>query len=131
MARRPIPIDKTMIAKAARSPEKHFVKTYYVRSDRGTINGNRRRDLGSHVPVVERDGTTTRVTVGAVPHPMGRDHRIDWIELLAGGKVYRHDFDEQEKKAEAVFDIDDHEVIATAYCNRQGSWSCRKWFSEP
>ena len=32
-----------------------------------------------HIPVYEMDGNTVHVTVGAVEHPMIREHYIEWI----------------------------------------------------
>lgn len=34
-----------------------------------------------HVPVVEIDGTTVKVTVGSTLHPMLPEHYIEWISL--------------------------------------------------
>ncbi|NQT84748.1 desulfoferrodoxin, partial [bacterium] len=42
-----------------------------------------------HVPVVEETEGGIKVKVGSVPHPMGEEHYIEWIEIIAGGKAYR------------------------------------------
>jgi len=44
---------------------------------------------GKHVPVIEISDGVVKVTVGSVPHPMEEKHYIEWIELVADGKVYR------------------------------------------
>jgi superoxide reductase len=77
-----------------------------------------------HVPVIERNGNTVKVTVGSVPHPMEKDHYILFIELIAGAKVYRHDFKEGDTKAEAVFTVEDGatDLIAREFCNLHGFW---------
>jgi superoxide reductase len=77
-----------------------------------------------HVPVIERNGNTVKVTVGSVPHPMEKDHYILFIELIAGDKVYRHDFKEGDTKAEAVFTVEDGatDLIAREFCNLHGFW---------
>ena len=75
-----------------------------------------------HVPVIERDGNKVKVTVGSVPHPMQKDHYILCIEVLAGDKVYRHDFKEGDTKAEAVFTIEETDLVAREFCNLHGLW---------
>lgn len=75
-----------------------------------------------HVPVIEREGNQVRVKVGANPHPMTPEHYILFVELLAGNKVYRHDFSEGDTVAEAAFLIEEKEVEARAYCNLHGFW---------
>ena len=75
-----------------------------------------------HVPVIERDGNKVTVKVGAVAHPMTPEHYILFVEVLAGDKVYRHDFKEGDQKAEATFLIEDAKLKVRAYCNLHGFW---------
>jgi len=75
-----------------------------------------------HVPVIERDGKTVKVSVGSVPHPMEKDHYILCVEVLAGDKIYRHDFKEGDTKAEAVFQIEETDIVAREFCNLHGLW---------
>ena len=76
-----------------------------------------------HVPVIERDGNKVTVKVGDVAHPMTPEHYILFVELLAGEKVYRHDFKEGDTVAEATFLIEEGaELEARAYCNLHGFW---------
>ena len=77
-----------------------------------------------HVPVIERNGATVKVIVGSTPHPMQSDHYILFIEVIAGDKVYRHDFKEGDTKAEAVFLIDEEvkDIVAREFCNLHGLW---------
>ncbi len=42
-----------------------------------------------HVPVIEKVDGGIKVKVGAVPHPMEEKHYIEFVELIADGKVYR------------------------------------------
>ena len=42
-----------------------------------------------HVPVLEDNGTTIKVKVGSVDHPMIEDHYIEWIEVINGDYVNR------------------------------------------
>jgi len=74
-----------------------------------------------HVPVVERVPGGIRVTVGAVAHPMEEKHYIEWIEVLADGKVYRARL-EPGDKPEAFFSIEASRITAREYCNLHGLW---------
>lgn len=74
-----------------------------------------------HVPVVEKIEGGYKVKVGDVAHPMGEDHYIEWIELIAGGKAYR-EFLEPGAVPEATFLVNANEVTVRAYCNLHGLW---------
>jgi len=74
-----------------------------------------------HVPVVEKTASGFKVKVGSVPHPMEEKHYIEWIELIADGKAYRH-FLKPGEAAEATFQIDAERVTAREYCNLHGLW---------
>lgn len=89
----------------------------------GTVDAAREK----HVPVIERNGTEVTVRVGEVAHPMESKHYILFVELLAGDKVYRHDFKEGDTKAEATFFIDEKEtdIVAREYCNLHGLWATK------
>ena len=75
-----------------------------------------------HVPVVEKTNDGFKVSVGSVPHPMEEKHWIEWIELRAGGKVYRQNLAPGDAP-EAVFCVDAAEATALAYCNLHGLWT--------
>ena len=76
-----------------------------------------------HVPYIQKTATGYLVKIGQnQDHPMAPEHFIQWIELLAEGKVYR-----QELKAgdapQAEFNVGDlGEVSAREYCNVHGLW---------
>lgn len=74
-----------------------------------------------HVPVLERIADGWRVTVGAVVHPMEEKHYIEWIELIADGKIYRAHLKPGDKP-EAIFMIEASRVVAREYCNLHGLW---------
>ncbi|MBT3367798.1 MAG: desulfoferrodoxin [Nitrospina sp.] len=74
-----------------------------------------------HVPVVEKSANGIKVKVGDVAHPMEEKHFIEWIEIIANGKVYR-EFLNPGGAPEAPFDIGDDLVAARAYCNLHGLW---------
>jgi superoxide reductase len=77
--------------------------------------------LEKHVPVIEKVAGGYRVTVGSVPHPMEEKHHIEWIELIAGDKIF-HQFLKPGDKPEAVFKTDAPTVTAREYCNLHGLW---------
>ena len=74
-----------------------------------------------HVPVIEKTETGVKVIVGSVEHPMDSDHYIEWIEVIADGKVYRQDLNPGDTPL-AEFNITADDVTARAYCNLHGLW---------
>ena len=74
-----------------------------------------------HVPVIEKTDKGYLVKVGSVAHPMEEKHYIEWIELIADGKVYRQ-FLAPGQAPEALFCIEAASVAAREYCNLHGLW---------
>lgn len=74
-----------------------------------------------HVPVIEKTAKGYKVLVGSVPHPMEEKHYIEFIELIADGKVYRQML-APGQKPEAEFCIEAKQVVAREYCNLHGLW---------
>ena len=74
-----------------------------------------------HVPVMEKTGDGFKVKVGSVAHPMEEKHWIEWVELIAEGKVYRQ-FLKPGQAPEASFSIKAAKVTAREYCNLHGLW---------
>lgn len=74
-----------------------------------------------HVPVVEKTDNGYKVSVGSVAHPMEDKHWIEWIELVANGKVYRQNLNPGDAP-EATFCVEAADVTARAYCNLHGNW---------
>ncbi len=75
-----------------------------------------------HVPVIEKGTGTITVKVGSVPHPMEESHYIQWIELIADGKVYREML-KPGQAPEATFNVTASQVTVREYCNLHGQWS--------
>ena len=75
-----------------------------------------------HVPVIEKVDGGIRVYVGSAPHPMTDEHWITMIEVTKGNMVMRAKLNPGDKP-EAVFPIDDTDVIAREYCNVHGLWA--------
>jgi superoxide reductase len=77
--------------------------------------------LGKHVPVVEATADGVKVKVGAVAHPMEEKHYIEWVEIVADGKVCRQ-YLAPGQSPEAFFPIKAGAVAAREYCTVHGLW---------
>ncbi|OQY56173.1 MAG: desulfoferrodoxin [Desulfobacteraceae bacterium 4572_88] len=74
-----------------------------------------------HVPVIEKVDGGVKVKVGEVSHPMEDKHYIQWIEIIADGKVYRQ-FLNPGQTPEATFKVEASQISAREYCNLHGLW---------
>jgi len=75
-----------------------------------------------HVPFIEPIDGGVKVRIGQnAAHPMEEAHYIEWIELLADGKVYRQ-FLTPGDGPEAVFPVSGENLSAREYCNVHGLW---------
>lgn len=76
-----------------------------------------------HLPKVKVHGNKVCVQVGSAPHPMTREHSIQWIYLQTEKGCQRRNL-EPDKPAEAEFLVaeDDHPVAVYSYCNLHGFW---------
>ncbi|OJU14374.1 MAG: desulfoferrodoxin [Clostridiales bacterium 43-6] len=77
--------------------------------------------LEKHVPVVERDGTTLKVKVGSVEHPMTEEHLIEWICVMTETTTIRTRL-EPGIKPEAIFYGVEGPATVYEYCNLHGLW---------
>jgi len=75
-----------------------------------------------HIPIIEKSDSTITVKVGSVPHPMIPEHYIEFIELIADGRVYKK-FLNPVDNPEAVFEVTAEKIGAREYCNLHGLWS--------
>ncbi len=84
------------------------------------------RDVGleKHVPVIEKVGDKVKVKVGSVPHPMEEKHYIEWVEIIANGKICRK-FLKPGEKPEAEFETTAERIEAREYCNIHGLWKTK------
>lgn len=74
-----------------------------------------------HVPVVERTDDGIKVKIGEVPHPMEKEHYIEWITLVTENKtqtVYLSPGDAPE----AMFAPTAEKITVYEYCNLHGLW---------
>lgn len=74
-----------------------------------------------HVPVIEKTDGGVKVKVGDVAHPMEEKHFIQWIEIIADGKIYRQ-FLNPGDAPEAEFKVAADNIVAREYCNLHGHW---------
>jgi len=74
-----------------------------------------------HVPVIEKAGEKVTVKIGSVAHPMEAKHYIEFVELLADGKVYGK-YLKPGEKPEATFQVAAAKLQAREYCNLHGLW---------
>ena len=76
-----------------------------------------------HVPVIEIDGQSVKVTVGSVEHPMVPEHFIGWIALETMQGNQRKVLNPGDKPvAEFALSDGDEAVTAYEYCNLHGLW---------
>ncbi len=74
-----------------------------------------------HVPIIEKIDEGVKVKVGSTPHPMEEKHYIEWIEIIADGKVYRK-FLKLGEVAEVEFKVKAEKIEAREYCSIHGFW---------
>ena len=74
-----------------------------------------------HVPIVEKNGNTLKVSVGSVPHPMDAGHFIEIISILTDKRLYE-EYLSPGDKPEAIFENDENVRCVRAYCNLHGLW---------
>lgn len=74
-----------------------------------------------HVPVIEKVPGGVKVLVGSVAHPMEEKHYIEWIEIIADGKVLRQ-YLAPGAAPEATFAVEAADIAAREYCSLHGLW---------
>ena len=77
--------------------------------------------MEKHVPVIEKTENGIKVKVGSVPHPMEEKHYIEWIQIIADGKIYTKMLKPGDAP-EAEFEIKADKIEAREYCNVHGQW---------
>lgn len=82
-----------------------------------TVDASREK----HVPVVERTDDGILVKVGSVAHPMEGNHYIEWIEVVANGRVMRAHL-KPGMAPEARFKCAGDSITVREYCNLHGLW---------
>ena len=83
-----------------------------------TVDASREK----HLPVVEKTAEGILVKVGSLPHPMEEQHFIEWIELIAEGRVYRQAL-KPGSAPEALFPTVSGDIVVREYCSLHGQWA--------
>ena len=74
-----------------------------------------------HLPIIKKDKKEYQIKVGEIPHPMEKDHYIEWIEI-AGEQGSCKKFLKAEDSPEAKFAADELKIKARIFCNIHGLW---------
>ena len=82
-----------------------------------TVDASREK----HVPVVERTEDGILVKVGSIAHPMEGNHYIEWIEVVANGKIMRAHL-KPGMAPEARFKCTGVKFTVREYCTLHGLW---------
>lgn len=87
----------------------------------GTVEASHEK----HIPVATVEGSTVKVQIGSVTHPMTEDHHIAWVYLQTSAGGQRKDLD-PTAAPEVSFALTEGEtpVAVYAYCNLHGLWKC-------
>lgn len=76
-----------------------------------------------HLPVINQKGNKVKVDVGAVQHPMEKDHSINLICLVSSeGCQFKYIKEPMPPVAEFSLTDGDTPLFAYAYCSRHGLW---------
>lgn len=76
-----------------------------------------------HVPDVKIDGTTVKVKVGSVEHPMTEEHYILFVAVETNSNVLIKEFNPGDKPVAEFTLANGDEVVATyEYCSLHGLW---------
>lgn len=80
-----------------------------------------------HVPVIAVDGNKVTVSVGAIAHPMVKEHYIEWISIeTKDGNQRKVLAPEDAPMAEFMLTDTDEVIAAYAYCNLHSLWKAEK-----
>jgi superoxide reductase len=76
-----------------------------------------------HVPVIIPNGDTTTIKIGSAPHPMTKEHHIEFIEVVRkDGKTGMVKLDPMGAP-EATFNMKAEDIEAVyEFCNIHGLW---------
>jgi superoxide reductase len=82
-----------------------------------------------HLPVIEKTPTGIRVKVGSIPHPMEKEHFIQWIEVIGDSFLFTATFKPGDKpEKEFTIDTKNHPGQVRKvriFCNVHGIWSTK------
>ena len=80
-------------------------------------------DVGQekHLPIIEKTATGVKVKVGSIPHPMEKEHYIEWIGVSTNGLSCKK-FLNPGQEPSADFEIKSEKIEAREFCNIHGLW---------
>ena len=88
------------------------------------IPGSVDASVEKHVPMIEIDGDKIIVTVGSTPHPMTKEHHIEWVSLQSRFGNQRKALKPGMKPKVCFRVCEGDEILAVyAYCNLHGLWN--------
>lgn len=77
--------------------------------------------LEKHVPAYEKTANGILVKIGSIPHPMEKEHYIEFVEVISGDEIHLKYFKPGDKP-EHEFKIKGDKFIIREYCNIHGLW---------
>lgn len=88
------------------------------------IPGSVDASVEKHVPMIENDGDKIIVTVGSTPHPMTKEHHIEWVSLQSRFGNQRKAIKPGMEPKVCFRVCEGDEILAVyAYCNLHGLWN--------
>jgi superoxide reductase len=79
-----------------------------------------------HLPVIEEKGEETLIKIGSNPHPMGKEHFIQWINVITKKGCICTRFLKPGQRPEAKFKIKKDKIkLVHEYCNIHGLWQTK------
>lgn len=76
-----------------------------------------------HVPYVEMNGNTVKISIGEVIHPMTEEHYIKAIYVVTEkGTIYRKYLTPKDTPTFEIENIDSAHFDVYSYCNLHGMW---------
>lgn len=88
------------------------------------IPGSVDASVEKHVPMIEIDGDKIIVTVGSTPHPMTKEHHIEWVSLQSKFGNQRKALKPGMEPKVCFRVCEGDEILAVyAYCNLHGLWN--------
>ena len=88
------------------------------------IPGSVDASVEKHVPMIEIDGDKIIVTISSTPHPMTKEHHIEWVSLQSRFGNQRKALKPGMEPKVCFRVCEGDEILAVyAYCNLHGLWN--------
>lgn len=87
------------------------------------IEKNSDEGIEKHLPVIEETKNGVKIKIGSIPHPMGEEHYIMWIEIWGKDDRLARKYLKPGDAPEAEFNRKISEIaFARELCNVHGLW---------